>query len=230
MISVVIPAHNETRKIASTVNASMQALAGTCEVIVVDDCSIDDTWERAQAAGARVLRMSRRAGKGCALMQGTLECKGDIVVFLDADIGETALEIPRLIEPVATCKADMAIARFPELNHLPRKGLGIVKLTAYWGVKQLCKSELSAILSGQRAARRTTFLSLMPFAPGFGVEVGLTIDALRKGFRIIEVDCDMTHRVTGWNLSGFSHRSRQFCQVAGAVAARCVCRPGKARL
>jgi len=102
-------------------------------------------------------------------------------------IGETALEIQRLIEPIATDKADMTIARFPEHNHLQRKGLGIVKLTAYWGVKQLCKSELSAVLSGQRAARRHTFLNLMPFAPGFGVEVGLTIDALRKGFRIIEV-------------------------------------------
>jgi glycosyltransferase involved in cell wall biosynthesis len=222
MISVVIPAHNERKEIASTVKASMQALSGMCEVIVVDDCCKDDTCKLAQAAGARVVRMPRRAGKGAALMQGTLKCRGDIVVFLDADIGETALEIPRLIEPIATDKADMAIARFPESNHLPRRGLGIVKLTAYWGVKQLCKSELSAILSGQRAARRLTLVNLMPFAHGFGVEVGLTIDALRKGFRVIEVDCDMTHRVTGWNLAGFSHRSRQFLQIARAIAARCV--------
>lgn len=227
MISVVIPAHNEAKRIAGTVNASMKALSGTCEVIVVDDSSDDDTSEKAQAAGAFVLRMQRRAGKGAALMQGALNCGGDVVVFLDADIGETAMEIPRLIEPIATDKADMTIARFPELNPLPRRGLGIVKLTAYWGVKQLCKSELSAILSGQRAARRCTFLNLMPFAPGFGVEVGLTIDALRKGLRVIEVDCDMTHRVTGWNLAGFSHRSRQFCQIAKAIAARCVNRPGE---
>ena len=222
MSSIVIPAYNETKRIASTVNASRQALSGACEVIVVDDCSKDDTKEKAQAAGASVLRMPRRVGKGAALMQGTLICRGDVVVFLDADIGETALEIQRLIEPVETDKADMTIARFPEHNHLQRKGLGSVKQTAHWGVKQLCKSELSAILSGQRAARRYTFLNLMPFAPGFGVEVGLTIDALRKGFRVIEVDCDMAHRVTGWNLAGFSHRSRQFYQVAKAIAARCV--------
>jgi hypothetical protein len=140
------------------------------------------------------------------------------------------MEIPKLINPIAADKADITIARFPELPHLPLKGLGIVRLTASWGVKQLCKSDLSSILSGQRAARRSTFLRLMPFAPGFGVEVGMTIDALREGFRILEVDCDIAHRVTGWNLAGVSHRTRQFLQVARAIAARCVDRPDKAWL
>jgi len=69
VISIVIPAYNETKRIASTVNASRQALSGICEVIVVDDCSKDDTWEKAQAAGASVLRMPRRVGKGAALMR-----------------------------------------------------------------------------------------------------------------------------------------------------------------
>lgn len=222
MISVVIPAYNEGERIASTVSALTQALSEVSEVIVVDDCSSDDTSEKAQAAGALVIPAPRRAGKGAALMQGTLKCKGDIVVFLDADIGETASEIPRLIEPIATGKADMTIARFPELPHVGRKGLGFVKSTAYWGVRQLCKSELGSILSGQRAARRPTFLGLMPFAPGFGVEVGLTIDALRQGLRILEVDCEMAHRVTGWNLPGLSHRTRQLYWVARAIATRCV--------
>lgn len=222
MISVVIPAYNESRRIASTVRALMQASSEIGEVIVVDDCSSDDTPEKAQAAGALVHPIQRRAGKGAALMQGALKCKGDIVVFLDADIGETAPEISKLIEPVATDEADMTIARFPRLPDVPPRGMGFVKSAAYWGVKQLCKRELSSCLSGQRAAKRSTFLKLMPFAPGFGVEVGLTIDALRQGLRILEVDCEMTHRVTGWNLSGFSHRTRQFYWVARAIAARCV--------
>jgi glycosyltransferase involved in cell wall biosynthesis len=221
-ISVIIPAYNETKRIASTVRASILSSSEICEVIVVDDCSSDDTAQQGRAAGAVVLSMPRRAGKGAALMQGALKCRGDIVVFLDADIGETALEIPRLIEPVAFDKADMTIARFPQLPHIKKQGFGLVKWAAYRGVKQLCKRELSAILSGQRAARRYTFLRLMPFASGFGVEVGLTIDALRLGLRILEVDCKMTHRVTGWNLAGFSHRTRQFYWVARAIAERCV--------
>jgi glycosyltransferase involved in cell wall biosynthesis len=222
MISVVIPAYNEAKRIASTVLALTQVSSEVDEVIVVDDCSSDDTLEKAHAAGALVIPVPRRAGKGAALMQGTLKCKGDIVVFLDADIGETASEIRKLIEPIANGTADMTIARFPELPHVRRKGLGLVKSTAYWGVRQLCKSELGSILSGQRASRRSTFLRLMPFAPGFGVEVGLTIDALRQGLRILEVDCEMAHRVTGWNLAGFSHRTRQFYWIARAIATRCV--------
>ena len=75
-------------------------------------------------------------------------------------------------------RADMAVARFPDLSPTKRTGFGVVKLTAYCGVRQLCGRKMSAILSGQRAARRSTFLSLMPFAPGFGVEIGLTIDAV----------------------------------------------------
>lgn len=73
MISVVIPAYNETEKIVPTVNAARQALPGASEIIVVDDCSKDDTWQKAQGAGAKVLRMQRRMGKGAALMQGTVE-------------------------------------------------------------------------------------------------------------------------------------------------------------
>ncbi|NLA07439.1 MAG: glycosyltransferase family 2 protein [Firmicutes bacterium] len=222
MISVVIPAYNEEERITSTVLALTQPSSEVGEVIVVDDCSRDDTLRKAQTAGATVIPMPRRAGKGAALMQGTLKSQGDIVVFLDADIGETAREIARLIEPIATCEADMTVARFPQLPNVRPRGLGIVKSTAYWGVRRLCKSELTSILSGQRAARRPTFLRLMPFAPGFGVEVGLTIDALRQGLRILEVDCEMAHRVTGWNLAGFSHRAHQFYWVAKAVAERCV--------
>ena len=221
-ISVIIPAHNETKQIASTIDASMKASHRICEVIVVDDCSSDDTSQKARASGALVLSMPQRAGKGAALMRGALESIGDILVFLDADIGKTALEIPKLIEPVATDKADMTIARFSRAPCTQPKSPGLVKAAAYWGVRRLCKSSLSSTLSGQRAARRHTFVGLMPFAPGFGVEVGLTIDALRQNLRILEVDCEMAHRVTGNDLAGISHRARQFYHVVKAVVERCV--------
>ena len=221
-ISVIIPAHNETGQIASTVDASMQASLEICEVIVVDDCSSDDTPQKARDAGALVFSMPQRAGKGAALMQGTLNSTGDILVFLDADIGKTALEISKLIEPVATDKADMTIARFSRVPHKHFRSPGFVRAAAYWGVRQLCNSSLGSTLSGQRAARRDTFLGLMPFAPGFGVEVGLTIDALRRNLRILEVDCDMTHRITGQDLAGISHRARQFYHVVKAIAGRCI--------
>ncbi|NLS45089.1 MAG: glycosyltransferase family 2 protein [Firmicutes bacterium] len=222
LTSVIIPAYNETELIASTIEASIKSSPGLYEIIVIDDCSSDDTFQKAQTAGALVFKMPKRAGKGAALMQGVLSCKGDIVVFLDADLGETATETPKLIKPVITGQTDMAVARFPQFPLARRKGLGLVKLAAYYGVWQLCKQRMDSILSGQRAAKRSTFLKLMPFAPGFGVEVGLTIDALRRGLRILEVDCNMAHRITGWDFTGVSHRARQFYWVVGAILTRYV--------
>ena len=220
MVSVIIPAHNEREKINETVKASMQALSGNCEVIVVDDGSKDGTSFKAQDVGAKVIRIPNKLGKGNALMQGLHICTGNIVVFLDGDIGESALEICKLIEPIQCNKADMAVARFPESIYFPKRGLGIIRQVAYYSVKRLCNAELHAILSGQRAAKRDVFLKLMPFATGFGVEVGLTIDALRKGLRITEINCNMTHRVTKWNLKGIYHKYIQLFQISSVIVDR----------
>ncbi|MDI6637640.1 MAG: hypothetical protein PWR07_1663 [Bacillota bacterium] len=225
-VSVIIPAHNESHTVASTVRAARAgAVAGgfTCEVLVVDDGSTDGTAPAAAAAGARVVRMGCRSGKGAALTEGVMQAAGDVVVFLDADLAETASEVGRLITPVVRGEADMAIARFPRA---PRGtgagGFGIVKATARLGIRCLCGLWMSAPLSGQRAARREVVLGLAPFAGGFGVEVALTIDAARRGYRIVEVDCEMSHRTTGRDLAGFVHRGRQLYWVARALACRVI--------
>lgn len=227
LVSVVIPAYNESRTVASTVRAAragVEACGFACEVLVVDDASADSTAAEAEAAGARVVRMARRSGKGAVLTEGVMRVAGDVVAFLDADLGESASEVRRLIPPIATGRADMAIARFPGHSR-GRGGLGAVKTLARMGIRCLCGLRMSAPLSGQRAARREVFLRLAPFAGGFGVEVALTIDAARRGYRIIEVDCDMRHRATGLDIAGFIHRGRQLYWVARALAHRLVVAP-----
>ncbi|NLG80241.1 MAG: glycosyltransferase family 2 protein [Firmicutes bacterium] len=225
-VSVIIPAHNESHAVASTVRAARAgavACGFACEVLVVDDGSTDGTAPAAAAAGARVVRMERRSGKGAALTEGVMRATGDVVVFLDADLAETASEVGRLIAPVVRGEADMAIARFPRA---PRGtgvgGFGIVKAVARLGIRCLCGLWLSAPLSGQRAARREVVLGLVPFAGGFGVEVALTIDAARRGYRIVEVDCEMSHRATARDFAGFVHRGRQLYWVARALACRVI--------
>jgi hypothetical protein len=79
---------------------------------------------------------------------------------------------------------------------------------------------MKAPMSGQRAMRAGILPQLLPFAPGFGIETGMTIDALKQGLRVEEVELDLEHRATGKSLRGFIHRGRQARDSLRAYASR----------
>lgn len=216
-VTVLIPALNEASTIAATVRA-VKATGLVDEVIVIDDASADATGQLAEEAGARVIRRSRRGGKGEALNAGLAEAKGEVIAAIDADTGESAGEVSRLIAPILSGEADLTIARFPRARR--KGGFGLVKGLARWGIRRFTGLEMESPLSGQRAMRREVIAALGGFASGFGVEVGMTIDAVRRGFRVWEVPVRMTHRETGRDLAGFLHRGKQFLHVARELLAR----------
>jgi hypothetical protein len=57
--------------------------------------------------------------------------------------------------------------------------------------------------------RGSTLARVLPFADGFGMEIGMTVDAARAGFGIAEIELDLEHRATGRDWRGFAHRARQ---------------------
>ena len=61
---------------------------------------------------------------------------------------------------------------------------------------------------------------VLPFADGFGMEIGMTIDAVRAGRRLVEVELDLHHRATGRTLAGFLHRGRQLLDFVRVYLAR----------
>jgi hypothetical protein len=61
---------------------------------------------------------------------------------------------------------------------------------------------------------------VLPFAHGFGMEVGMTIDAVRAGHRVVEIELDLAHRASGRTLGGFAHRARQLRDSMRAYRAR----------
>ncbi|TMR99425.1 glycosyltransferase family 2 protein [Nonomuraea basaltis] len=222
--AVIIPAANEADRIAATVKAAA-ALPGVDLVVVVDDGSRDRTGRVARAAGARVVRHSRNRGKAAAMETGAEavrlldeDATPRHLLFLDADLGETASAAAPLIEPVRASKADMTIAVFTTRVRLGGHGL-VVRLSRE-GIRRATGSEFAQPLNGQRCLTRAAFEAARPLAHGFGVETALTIDLLRKAYRVTEVEVDMAHRATGTDWRAQLHRAIQLRDVARALATR----------
>ena len=89
-----------------------------------------------------------------------------------------------------------------------------------WAIRRLCGFETQAPISGQRALRAESCARCLPFAAGFGMEIGMTVDAVRAGYRLGEYELDLEHRATGRSLAGFLHRGRQLRDFARAYAER----------
>jgi glycosyltransferase involved in cell wall biosynthesis len=224
-VVVVIPAYNEAERIGATTAAAL-TVPGVHGVIVADDGSRDDTSRQAEAAGARVVRHHRRRGKAAAMTSGARAARAVTAVaallFLDADLGSTAANAAPLVAPVLVGEADMTIAVLPPA--VGAGGHGFVTRLATAGIVQATGWRPTAPLSGQRCLTTTLFDSVLPLARGFGVETGLTIDALRHGARVRECHVDLGHRVTGSSWRDQRHRARQYRDVWFALASRRIIR------
>jgi hypothetical protein len=233
-LAVVIPAKNEAGLIGATVRAA-RGLPGADVVVVVDDGSADGTAAKAREAGAIVVRHPRNRGKAAAMETGAeavrlLESRppepgpgsADTVprhlLFLDADLGDTAAQAGPLAAPVRDGTADMTIAVFS--NRVRRGGFGIVTAASGAGIARATGWRPAQPLNGQRCLTRAAFEAALPLAAGWGAETGLTIDLMRRGLRITEVEVPLAHRATGQDWRSQLHRAHQLAGVALALAAR----------
>jgi glycosyltransferase involved in cell wall biosynthesis len=226
-VAVVIAARNEADRIAATV-AGAAGLPGVGLVVVVDDGSRDATAAVAQRAGAAVMRHQRNRGKGTAMETGAEAVRlvdqrehrdrPRHLLFLDADLGDTAGQAGPLIGPVTAGTTDMTIAVFAATVKLGGHGL-VVGLSGA-GIRRATGWQPRQPLNGQRCLTRAAFEAARPLAHGWGVETALTIDLLRQGLRITEVEVELGHRATGTGLRAQLHRAHQLTDVARALAAR----------
>ncbi len=226
-VAVVIPAWNEAGRIQATVTAAL-GLPAVALVIVVDDGSKDATAAAARRAGGIVTRHARNRGKGAALETGAEAVRlldqreqrdrPRHLLFLDADLGRTAAAAGPLAEPVLAGTADMTIAVFAATVKLGGHGL-VVGLSGA-GIRRATGWRPAQPLNGQRCLTRAAFEAARPLARGWGVETALSIDLLRKGLRVTEVEVELAHRATGTGMHAQLHRARQLTDVARALATR----------
>jgi glycosyltransferase involved in cell wall biosynthesis len=246
-VFAIVAAYNEADRIATTLAALADAFPGA-PLWVADDGSTDGTAAIAEAAGATVVRSERGArahspqdwvrnvvvGKGGAVTLAAREAlasegspaltarsaptaQGSIALLCDGDLGESAALLGPLVEAVRRGEVDLAVAAF---SRRVGGGFGLAVGFAAWAIRRRCGLVLRAPISGQRALRANTLAQVLPFAHGFGMEIGMTIDATRVGARVGEVELDLHHRATGRTLCGFIHRGRQLVDFVRVYLAR----------
>jgi glycosyltransferase involved in cell wall biosynthesis len=217
----IVAAHDEADLIGQTVGALRRALPEAA-VFVADDASTDGTAEAAMASGAQVVSRRRPHGKGAnvtAAAQAALSAAPPpaIVLLCDGDLGASAARLGPLVEAVRGGECDLAVAAF---SRRVGGGFGLALGFARWAIRRLCGLRAEAPISGQRAMGVEVLRATIPFADGYGMELGMTVDAVRAGFVVRECEIDLEHRATARDLGGFLHRGRQLADIARAYLTR----------
>lgn len=191
-ISVVLPALNEAATVGAVIETITPMLGGLVdELIVLDSGSTDETEARALAAGARVVHREEalpevptQPGKGEALWRSLAATTGDVIVFIDSDlIDPDPMFVPRLVGPILTGDGIHLVRGFYRRpirlgDGQDANGGGRVTELVARPLLAALRPELGAViqpLGGEYAGTRE-LLTAVPFAPGYGVEIGILID------------------------------------------------------
>ncbi len=220
-LAVLIAARNEADSISVSIASLKEAFPGAA-IWVADDASDDGTNDLALAAGAHVVRRGRVHGKGgnmtaCAEAMLSAPDLPHTVLLCDADLAVSAGQLGRLVSAVEDGECDLAVAAFARRVG---GGFGVALGFSRWVIEKRCGFVADAPISGQRAMKLEVFRAVLPFAPNYGMETGMTIDAVRAGYRIGEYELQIAHRVTGKTLKGFIHRFRQMLDFARVYISR----------
>jgi glycosyltransferase involved in cell wall biosynthesis len=219
--AAIVAARNEADRIGDTL-AALRGAFPEMALWVADDASTDGTAETAMAAGAQVVSRGRPHGKGAnvtAAAEAALSADPvlDLVLLCDADLGDSAARLVPLVEAVRSGECDLAVAAF---SQRVGGGFGAALGFARWAIRRLCGAETTAPISGQRAMRVEVLRATLPFASGYGMEIGMTVDAVRAGYRLREYELDLSHRATGRTIPGFVHRAAQLRDFSRAYLGR----------
>jgi len=196
-IAVLIPCFNEELTIAHVISRFHTELPGA-RIYVFDNNSTDHTVERARENGAIILH-ERRQGKGFVVQRMFREINADIYVMVDGDGTYPAASVHALLEPVMIGDADMVIGS--RLDPVSRSHFGLInRLGNYFFLfltRRLFDARIKDMLSGYRVFGRNIVKQLPLLSSGFEIETELTIKALERGYRVIELPVHLSNRPEG---------------------------------
>jgi glycosyltransferase involved in cell wall biosynthesis len=191
MTSVVIPALDEGVTIGALI-MELSSVAHWHEVLVVDDGSVDDTADRAAAAGASVLRHPYTKGNGAALKTGLRRATGPFVLILDADGQHRPADALRLVSTLD--RYDLVVGARMSSSQATwgrRLGNGLLNAVASY----LTERTIPDLTSGFRAARRECLLEFLHLLPnGFSTPTTTTLAFLKAGYSVAFVPVEAAMR------------------------------------
>jgi glycosyltransferase involved in cell wall biosynthesis len=194
VLSVVVPAYNEAKTIASVLERVL-AQPSVMEVIVVDDCSTDGTWEVLQALATsnskiRATRHSHNKGKGAALRTGISLASAPFLIIQDADLEYDPSEYPILLEHLLENRADVVFgSRFMGgrahrvLYFWHSVGNSVLTLLS----NMFTNLNITDMETCYKAFRREIIQSIRIEENRFGFEPEITAKVAKLGVRIFEV-------------------------------------------
>ncbi len=185
-VSAIIPAYNEEATVGKVIDI-LKKVPKVTEIIVVNDGSEDATTAVARRHGAQVIEMDINSGKGAAMTAGADQARGNILLFLDADLeGLRTEHVKALITPLTAAVADMTVGIF-------NGGRSFTDLAQV----------VAPQLSGQRAIRKELFLSVETENSRFEIEMLLNNEASNQGWRVQKVPLPNITHITKEEKRGF---------------------------
>lgn len=194
-IAIILPAYNEADTIGLTLTAFSKQLPDA-KFIVVDNNSTDDTAAVARTYFSKlnvdgIVLSEPRQGKGYAVRRAFHEVNADILVLTDADTTYPADAVRTLMEPVINGEADMVVGdriTAGDYSHVNTRLLhDFGNRLVRWWVNRLFHANLHDILSGYRVLNQCFVKHYPILVSGFELETDMTLHALDKRFRVLEI-------------------------------------------
>ncbi|HNT92624.1 MAG TPA: glycosyltransferase family 2 protein [Bacteroidales bacterium] len=189
-LTIIIPMYNEAGTIAVTMkrlrDTVMPDFVRQVEVIIVDDCSTDNSGKIAEQScagmpGARVIRLPVNSGKGAAVAAGVREAKGEIILIQDADLELDPSDIPALLSKMHSQNLDLVSGtRFADRKRHPGHASAAIMLNRLLSsfAARMTGSRITDLTCGYKLITKELFQKLNLRESGFGFETELMYRAL----------------------------------------------------
>lgn len=197
-VEVIIPTLNEEDTIGALIESIKSIkLSNKFSIMVIDGGSTDNTVKICNESNVQAIRQKGR-GKGVAMRESVDHTNADIIVFLDGDGTYSASDLQAMIDPILDDRADMVVGS----RILGKMEKGAITRFNMIGnsmfnrtINFALKSKVTDSLTGYRALRRDAFKNLVLFSRSFEIEVEMTVEALAKGYRVLEIPIKYGNRV-----------------------------------